>query len=143
WHRPLLLAFPHALLTAGENVLDLRLKTDLPGTGLLDRVRVGPYAALAPVYARRHFLEVTAVEFIIASLVVFGLFSGSVWLLRRHEAYYGWYSLALLAWAGFLPNIVVAEIPVPLSIWIWFFFSSLVWFVILIVMCVLDFIAAR
>src|SRR3546814_8127155 len=43
---------------------------------------------------------------ITAALAIFFL---AIWLLRRSETSYGWYSLALLGWAGYSLNLVATR----------------------------------
>lgn len=116
WSRPLFWPLAGAAPSAGEHVLHVRVQADLPDTGLLDRVYVGPVAVLEPLYARRYFLKVEAVWIVTLCLLIVGTFTGSLWFQWRDPSY-GWFAAAAFAWAGMHANLLVVDPPLGTLAW--------------------------
>ena len=132
WNHPQYFAIPNGMLVPGENIINIRLAATSPGSGYLEKIYLAPDEVLRPAYDFRYFIEVTVAEIITASLVIMGLFMGALWLLRRKDSIYGWYSIVLFIWAIHNMNIFVINIPVSTHIWDWLWYISMVWFVIIV-----------
>lgn len=106
WNLPRYWQLDAPLLRPGANEIWVRvsgLAAYQPGLG---EVRLGAPAALRADYERRGFwarsVHWVGLGLTAAMAVVFGM----LWLLRRSETSYGWFSLFCLAWAGYVQNNV-------------------------------------
>lgn len=97
--HPQLVPLPAALIQAGGNVLDLKVAGD-PLTrvasrqraGGLSAIQLGRHADLAPLHARRHFVNVTLPQVSTAVLVLLGslmIIMGGLNRTYSHLAYFG------------------------------------------------------
>ena len=86
---PEIAVVPSVLLRPGVNELTVRLLVWGPLTGFLDRVYVGPDAALRPAYERRVLLFETLPVVLAAWQSILAVILGMMWLMRRHEPEYG------------------------------------------------------
>jgi signal transduction histidine kinase len=86
---PAIAVVPSVLLRPGPNELTVRLLVWGPLTGFLDRVYVGPDAALRPAYERRVLLFETLPVVLAAWQSILAVILGMMWLMRRHEPEYG------------------------------------------------------
>ncbi|WP_029009680.1 ATP-binding protein [Azospirillum halopraeferens] len=82
---PFLVTIPPPVLRAGENALDLRMEGWSRTAGHIDRVFVGPDAAVRPAYRAREALLVTLPRLLIAWQAALALSLLIVWLGRREE----------------------------------------------------------
>jgi signal transduction histidine kinase len=99
-NKPELAVIPAPLLRDGANTLTIRLFVWGPLGGFLERVFVGPDDELRPAYDRRTLLFVTAPVICAAWQANLALLVGIIWLMRRHEAFYGVFAAAMAL--GFL-----------------------------------------
>jgi len=136
-----LMAFPGERLAAGPHRIDVRVRTDLPATGLLGPVYVGPHAALAPLHTRRTALTYEAVAVISLCLVIAGVFTGALWV-RSRDVTYGWFAAAAFAWTAVNLNLLVVEIPVAAATWWLLWYLAVVAWVVTLTRFVLAFTAA-
>ncbi|WP_376987260.1 sensor histidine kinase [Bosea sp. R86505] len=86
---PEIAVVPSVLLRPGVNEITVRLLVWGPLTGFLDRVYVGPDAALRPAYERRVLLFETLPVVLAAWQSILAVILGMMWLMRRHEPEYG------------------------------------------------------
>lgn len=100
---PLLFTIPHGALRPGDNVLHLhvvgyplrQLATSQRASGL-SVVTLGPLDALRAVHAEAQWWRVSLPHGAAIVLLVFSALFAALWLLRRNDAYYGWFAL----WTG-------------------------------------------
>ncbi|WP_296653605.1 7TM diverse intracellular signaling domain-containing protein [Paraburkholderia sp.] len=98
WYTPRYRLLPAPLVREGENTLIARvsgLAAFSPGLG---RVTVGDPHTLAAVHARARFLRRDLQLYSLAVTATLGCFFFTLWLMRRGEAAYGWFSVMSLAW---------------------------------------------
>ena len=109
WNRPRRFLLAPPALREGTNVLLVRvsgLANYQPGLG---PVTLGDPAVVEARYDRAHFLRRTLPTFNLGITIALATFFLAIWLMRRREAAYGWYSLALFAWAGYSLNLVATS----------------------------------
>lgn len=117
--HPMYFPIPNGMLRTGENVVQIRLKSDPGNLGYLGPVHLGPHEILGPVFERQHLIRYTLVAVIVGLLLFMGLWSGTICLLRNCESVYGWFSVMTIAWALHTLNLVVIDIPISTRIWDW------------------------
>jgi signal transduction histidine kinase len=139
WQRPLLWSLASPSPMSGAHVLHLRLRTDIPDTGLLGPVYVGPREMLEPLYAYRRALRHDAVWVITLCLVIVGAFTASLWT-RWRDASYGWFATAAFAWAVIHLNVLVVDIPVGATTWWGGWYLALIAWVVTLTRFLLAFI---
>ena len=109
WNRP-----RHWLLTApalheGRNTLLFRVSgyaSYQPGLG---PVTIGDPARVQAHYEAVRKMRRVLPLFNMGITAALAVFFFAIWLLRRSETSYGWYSLALLGWAGYSLNLVATR----------------------------------
>lgn len=107
WNTPRYLLLPAPLVHAGENTLLVRvsgLGAYQPGLG---DVMLGDPAVLSAAHAHARLMRHDMQMFSIAVTATLGCFFFSLWLMRRDEAAYGWFSVMSLAWWCVALNQVV------------------------------------
>jgi signal transduction histidine kinase len=141
--RPLLFPFSSSLLAAGENRLDVRVRADVPGTGLLGPVYVGPVGGLERLYARRHRLKVTALWVITLGLVMVAVFMAALSAGWREETSYGWFTATAVVWAVLNLNGLIVDIPTSMTAWYALWYAALGWWAATQVRFLLAFMGER
>jgi signal transduction histidine kinase len=114
WNIPRRWLLAPPVLREGKNVLLIRLSGYAiyePGLG---SVTLGTPATIQGRYDRAQWLRRVLPTFNLGITVALATLFFAIWLMRRREAAYGWYSLALLAWAGYSLNLV-ATTPWPFA----------------------------
>lgn len=103
---PQLISLPGALLQARGNLLDLQVQghalqrvASHQRAGGLSALKIGPRAVLATEYGARLFWNVTAVQLVNVVLAVLGCVMIGLGLMKRREAYLGYFGWLLLAWS--------------------------------------------
>lgn len=81
---------------AGTNRIDLRVSAKFGRDVVLDRIRVGPYAQLRPIFSSRWLLAATLPTMASGATLALALVFGAIWYNRRKESAYGWLALLLL-----------------------------------------------
>ena len=117
WNHPIYAPIPSALLVAGNNHIDTRLKVYPAELGYLFEVSVGPTRLLNPIYETTYFAKVTAAKILtsimLISVAVIFAFYFSVNLPNS----YLWFALGSLCWSLYSFELFVREIPVPATVW--------------------------
>lgn len=114
WNMPRSWLLAPPVLRAGKNVLLVRVSGYAiyePGLG---SVTLGAPATVQGRYDRAHWLRRVLPTFNLGITVALATLFFAIWLMRRREAAYGWYSLALIAWAAYSLNLV-ATTPWPFA----------------------------
>jgi signal transduction histidine kinase len=119
WNRPLLFALPSGLLHAGENVVEIRLRTIPTSLGLLFPVEVGPEETLRPRYAQEYFVRVTLVQLLSALMLGSALLAGAAYFFVRDQDAYGWYALGAIFWLMNIADQYAGDISIPTRLWQW------------------------
>ena len=117
--HPMYFPIPSGMLRSGENLLQIRVKSDPGSLGYLGPLHLGPHEFLGPVFERQYLLRYTLVAVIVGLLVFMGSWSATVCLLRRCETLYGWFAAMTISWGLHTLNLVVIDIPVSTRIWDW------------------------
>jgi signal transduction histidine kinase len=111
WNTPFFVEVAKPLLRVGRNVLDIRLYAYRNNNGGLGTVEIGDPTNLRAQHA---FLQAVHVKGAILSFAValLAAFIGIVaWLRMGHEAVYGLFGLAMVAWAVRYANYFVQDVP--------------------------------
>ncbi len=140
WSRPLLFTIPADALVRGDNTLWVRLRADVPGTGLLAPVLVGDREDLARAYTRRYAREVTAVQVITLCLAIAATFTAALWMRWRDDAAYGWFAAAAMAWAAIDLNALVVDPPIGTTAWYACWYVAVGWWATCLLRFVLAFV---
>jgi signal transduction histidine kinase len=115
-NTPELVTIPASLLHDGTNHLTIRLFVWGPLHGYLDQVYLGPDEELRPAYEHRTLLFVTAPVIFAAWQAGLAAIVGIIWLMRRHESFYGLFALAMVL--GFVQAFGSASpTPSPFAGW--------------------------
>lgn len=117
--HPMYFPIPNGMLRSGENLLQIRVKSDPGSLGYLGRLHLGPHEFLGPVFEKQYMVRYTLVAVIVGLLMFMGVWSGTICLLRRCETLYGWFAAMTITWGLHTLNLVVIDIPVPTRIWDW------------------------
>lgn len=109
WNMPRRWLLAPPLLREGENVLLIRVSGYAAYESGLGPVVVGDAAAIQRRFDRAHALRRVLPTFNLGITAALATVFFAIWLMRRREAAYGWYSLALFAWAGYSLNLVATS----------------------------------
>ena len=118
-HRPQLIPVPAALLHAGQNALDLRVKgyrldevsSRQRAAGLSD-IEFGPYALMAAHHARRLVFAIRLPEVMSGTLVLMGSFMFVMGWLNRAHSYLAYFGALMVGWSLLLARLWVSGLPV-------------------------------
>lgn len=109
WNMPRRFLLAPPALRNGTNVLLVRVSGFANYRSGLGPVTLGDPATIGARYDSAHFLRRVLPTFNLGITVALATFFLAIWLMRRREAAYGWYSLALFAWAGYSFNLVATS----------------------------------
>ena len=140
WNRPLFFTIPPNVVVAGRNTLDVRLKADRAGRGLLGPVYVAPRRLLLAAHADRRLFAVQFLRATAVCQVVVFLFVAALGLQRPNDTVYRWAALAGFAWSLTWPFVLVVDTRVPTAAWYWLFYVAAGWFTLLAARFVLAFL---
>ncbi|WJW76445.1 7TM diverse intracellular signaling domain-containing protein [Thiohalobacter sp. IOR34] len=130
WHRPLYFPISRGQLREGINHLSVRFQPKRSGFGYLWPIHVGPDSVLQPAWESKLFFKQTLIGVSALLLAAFAIFLAIIWLLRREETLYAWFSAACLAWSFFVFDMYVRHPPFPERLWDTLVFSGVGWMVI-------------
>ncbi len=118
-HRPQLIPVPAALLHAGDNPLDLRVKgyrlddvsSRQRAAGLSD-IEFGPYDLMAGQHARRMLFAIRLPEVMSGALVLMGSFMFVMGWFNRAQSYLAYFGALMVGWSLLLARLWVSTLPV-------------------------------
>lgn len=117
---PQLFLLPQALLRPGANTIHiqvvgypLRQVSAAQRSSGLSVVRVGSSAELRPLYDQALWWNITLPKVITALLGGFTLFIGALWLTRRKDTYYGYFTMWIGWWTLNTTRLYVIDPPLP------------------------------
>ncbi len=139
-NRPLLFSFPEGLLRPGDNEFHFRVKADFVDDGFVPALAIGSFADLESIAQRSEFIRGTMVWILMVVRLVVASFTAAIWMLRRRDGYYGWFTLSATAWVLAELNLVVVEPPVSTLAWYWIINVAIGWWGITAVRLVLSFV---
>lgn len=117
WNRPLLANILDNQWLPDNNEVVIRLHIT-PWGGNLAPPLVGPRDILQGIHDARLFRQVDVNRILLAFAVIVGTFTFALWLLRRQDTAYLWFSGAALAWAFGTLHTVIYHNPLPYEIWL-------------------------
>lgn len=117
WNRPLLANIAEDRWIPGSNEVTLRLMVSQWG-GSMAPILFGPRSALESIHAARLFRQVELNRILLAFALTIGLFTLALWLRRRHDSVYLWFSAICFSWSlGTSHNIIYHNL-VPNDFWL-------------------------
>jgi signal transduction histidine kinase len=117
WNRPLLANIRTDRWQPGQNELLVRLAVTAWG-GNLAPILLGNHDELQDLQERRLFMQVELNRILLAFALTIGLFTLGLWLLRRTDTVYLWFSGICLTWALGSSHTVIYYNPLPYDIWL-------------------------
>ncbi|MDO8907589.1 MAG: 7TM diverse intracellular signaling domain-containing protein [Pseudohongiella sp.] len=117
WNRPLIANMSSSQWLPGDNEVLVRLNIS-PMGGNLAPVLFGPRDQLEDIYASRMFRQVDLNRILLAFALSIGFFTFALWLMRRQDDVYLWFSAMCVAWAIGSSHTVVYYNPLPFELWI-------------------------
>ena len=127
WNHPLLFQIPVGLLRSGANTLQIHLHADLPGTGFLGQIYLGPLRALTPSYEQAYLIRVTVVQMSVIGTLTMAFFMFVLWFMRHQDGVYLWFGIGLVCWTVHNLNIIVTDPPVAPDIWVRLMAAMIIW----------------
>lgn len=112
WNYPFFVDIPAPLLRQGANQLDVRVYAYRNSNGGLGTVRLGPSEPLRTQYQFLHALHVKGAIVSFAVALVAAFIGMVAWLRMSHDAVYGLFGLAMVAWVVRYTNYFVQDVPV-------------------------------
>jgi len=117
WNHPLLVEIQQPVWQPGNNEVLVRLSRGVWG-GSFAPVLFGDAATLGDMQAQRMFRQVEINEILLAFGLGLGFVSFVLWLIRRHDTVYLWFSGMSLSWSMVTLHMVALHIPIPYQYWL-------------------------
>jgi signal transduction histidine kinase len=134
WSRPVLLRLPENALTAGEHTIRVHLQSEPVRNGLLGKVYLGPAKELRPHWEWRYHYRFTSVAIITFGMLSLSLFIGILWLLRKKETMYLWFTICTFFWSLHnIPHIIDTPRVLTPAFWDALYYILLGWMTISLV----------
>lgn len=118
WLRPQLFSVPDRLLRAGDNTVDVHVRTHIGAPGYMSRILVAPERALRPQYESVHWWQVSFAQIVAATTFTMGLLLLVV-SVGRHLVGTPWLAAGFIVWSGSAADSFVHFIPVSEHLWEW------------------------
>ena len=117
WNRPLLANISNRQWLPGNNELLIRLNITRLG-GNLAPVLMGTRSQLESDYDSRVFRQIELNRILLAFALSIGFFTFALWLIRRQDTVYLWFSAMCATWAIGTSHTVIYFNPFPFELWI-------------------------
>lgn len=117
WNRPLLVRIQSPAWQQGEGEVLIRLTRSRWG-GNLAPVLFGPANELDKLYKARLNRQVEVNKILLAFGVFLALVTFIVWLSRRDDPVYLWFSGLALSWSVVTTHMMIYYISIPYSVWL-------------------------
>ncbi|WEK43609.1 MAG: 7TM diverse intracellular signaling domain-containing protein [Candidatus Sphingomonas colombiensis] len=114
WNAPRRWQLSPPMLREGANVLLVRVSGHAVYQPGLGPATLGDPALISARYDAAQIVRRALPTFNLGITVALASFFLAIWLMRRRETAYGWYSMATFAWAGYSLNLV-ARSPWPFA----------------------------
>lgn len=131
WNRPLYTSVPSLMWKKGKNYIYIRLKS-YPQYALISPVAIGPTNILHSEYELQTFLQTGLGTILFPMVLALAIFMLGLWVRRRSDIQYLWFSLALFAWSSYSLNMIIIDPWVSTKAWEWFAHSCIEWWSILL-----------
>ncbi len=134
WSRPLLMRLPETALTAGYHRISINLESKPQSNALLGNIYLAPEHELREYWEWRYHYRFTLVAVITFGMLSLSLFMGVLWLLRRQDTMYLWFTICTLFWSLHnIPHIIDRPRNLSPALWDALYFSLLGWTVVALV----------
>lgn len=117
WNTPLYFPIPETLLAGNDELLVKHYAEQ--GWGSMEALVLGPEAVLLPLYERRYFIQHDVALGLFVFVLVTGGLSLMIWIYRRRETEYLWFSIASVALAVYCLNQFIRYLPMSAELWRW------------------------
>jgi signal transduction histidine kinase len=132
WNTPLYFTVPPGLWKTGDNEILVRLRTDV-GYGMLAPLHVGAEAILKPRFELRRFMQNDISAYMAVALVLVGALLFGLWVRRKQDSLYLWFSASSFCWVIFSSTLFVRDQPLPNTLFLWLIHTALdFWMVFLV-----------
>jgi len=117
WNRPLMAHISHSQWQDTNNELLLKLTVSPMGAALAPPL-LGPREFVEDLYASRMFRQVDINRILLAFAFSISFFTFALWLMRRHDPVYLWFSMMCLAWGVGTSHTVIYYSPISFEHWV-------------------------
>lgn len=117
WNRPLLANIADDRWLPGANEVTLKLSVS-HWEGIMAPVLFGPRGTLENIRATRMFWQVELNRILLAFALSIGFFTLALWLRRRHDSVYLWFSAICFSWGLGTSHTIIYHNPVPTYLWL-------------------------
>lgn len=122
-HQPQLVTLPAALLLAGENLLELRVRgyalaevSSRQRAGGLSALEFGPYDQVAAHHARRTLFTTRLPEVMSGALLLMGSFMFVMGWFHREQSYLAYFGALMVGWSLLMARLWASNLPVSNSV---------------------------
>lgn len=117
WNRPLLANISSSQWRTDRNEVLVKLHVTRWG-GNLAPILIGPRSQLEMIQSDREFRQVEINRILLAFALSIGMFTFGLWLIRRQDDVYLWFSIMCASWAVATSHMVIYFNPLPHDIWL-------------------------
>ena len=118
WNYPMYAEPPLALWHAGDNWIHVR-HISYRAYGYLSPLYVGPASQLRQQYETVYTMRIRIAQFLFPVTMVTAFFIFSIWLRRKKDTAYFWFSVAVASWSIYIINMFVHQLIIPTKLWEW------------------------
>ncbi len=130
WSRPMLFSLPENVLTPGDHKIAITLHSEPVSNGLLGNIYLGPAQKLRPFWEWRYHYRFTLTVIITFGMLCLSLFMAVLWLLRKKDTMYGWFTICTFFWSIHnIPHIIDTPGNLTPAFWDALYFVLLGWMV--------------
>ncbi len=134
WSRPLFVSLPESSLNSGEHLIEIYLHSSPSANGLLGDIYFGPTQAMKSAWEWRYHYRFTLVAIITFGMLFLSLFMGVLWILRRQDSMYGWFTACTFFWTLHnIPHFIDPPHGISVTLWDGLYFTLLGWMVIALI----------
>ncbi len=110
WNSPRYLTIPSNVLRPNKtNHLYIRVVGDALTSPGLGPIEIADIHTITASYTQANWNQRIIYYLNIIFSITLGMMCACIWLLRRQELAYGWYTLASIFWVGFIANTLITE----------------------------------
>lgn len=117
WNRPLLANVSTSQWLTDPNEVLVKLHITRWG-GNLAPILIGPRSELEVIQSDREFRQVEINRILLAFALSIGFFTFGLWLIRRQDDVYLWFSIMCASWAVATSHMVIYYNPLTYDVWL-------------------------
>lgn len=109
WNKPIYWPIPPSSIQVGQNYIYIYVIGSPASNPGLGEIALGNSNNILNIYEKNTWSQRTIFLINICLSITLGFICFCIWLFRRQEQAFGWFSLSTVFWSGFIYNILATE----------------------------------